>query len=462
MPILYIRDKDTREIIHIEEGFSSLVWTERYQEAGDFVLDIPLAKANFDVYKRGNYISFDESNESMIIETVSQTENFGSSEEEPLLEISGRTLSSLLTRRVNASKVFSVHDGKLKGTRGPDMQSGLIEYSGKISQVLSSVMEDDLINPKIPSYSWEHKEGGEWVPGYSSSRINRAIVSYDIFDFRKIPNVSYSSMIPDSFDNDIYKTYDKINTLYDIFVHISRNNMVGFRSYFDGSNIVIQSYKGTDRTVNQKTLTPIVFDPIMDNITYVNYYEDATNYKSSGFIYTDSPLAYAWKDTDFDSFVIFQGYGWASDSSSNAGIDRYEVPVDVRSDASILDLYSSKNVSDVLPEGSQTDSETENQYVSWSEYYDMLRNKVLSSGTSSFEEEDYELVQTSEGSIDPLVRYTFGKDYFLGDIVTITNNYGVVMDCYIDEVVRSYDTNGCITTPNFKNMLDYDYGEEET
>ena len=36
------------------------------------------------------------------------------------------------------------------------------------------------------------------------------------------------------------------------------------------------------------------------------------------------------------------------------------------------------------------------------------------------------------------------------------------MTAVIDEVVRSYDTDGLIVTPNFKSMEDYDYGEEET
>ena len=50
MAIIYVRDKTSRQIIHIEESFSSLVWTERYQEAGDVVLAIPIDVADFNVY----------------------------------------------------------------------------------------------------------------------------------------------------------------------------------------------------------------------------------------------------------------------------------------------------------------------------------------------------------------------------------------------------------------------------
>ena len=52
--------------------------TERYQECGDFVLDIPLNAANFQVYKRGNYVMFEDSDESMIVESVKLTKNLKS------------------------------------------------------------------------------------------------------------------------------------------------------------------------------------------------------------------------------------------------------------------------------------------------------------------------------------------------------------------------------------------------
>ena len=61
-----------------------------------------------------------------------------------------------------------------------------------------------------------------------------------------------------------------------------------------------------------------------------------------------------------------------------------------------------------------------------------------------------------------MVRYKYGVDYFMGDRVDITNANGFVMTGIIDEVVKSYDTDGVLITPNFKNMTEYDWGEEET
>lgn len=453
MPIVYVRDKSSREIVFIEEGYSSLVWTERYQEAGDFVLDIPLKAANLSVYKRGNYISFDESKESMVIESVEMTEEM----EEPTLEVKGKTISSLLSRRINASKVFSVFDGKITGTRGPDSNDGLIHYSGTISSVIQSIFDDEIIEPTLPSYHWIHQEGGSWVNGFLQGGINRGSIEYYGASSRKIDGLSYKNFLKASDDVSISKSYDKIMTVYDILVNLAKNNGFGFRSIIDGTDMVIQTYKGTDRTTKQKVLDPVIFDPVMDNVSYVNYFEDDSGYKSTGFIYSDCPLAYAWKSTDLDLSKIFDGYGWTGNSSVS-DVDRFEVPVDVRSDVSILDLYSSKSISEV----SETEDADTDTYMSWSEYYTKLTNKVASSGANAFEDEDYELIETSEGAIDPLTRYSFEKDYYLGDIVEITNNRDSVMIAYINEVVRSYDQQGYITTPNFKNILDYDNGEGET
>lgn len=89
-----------------------------------------------------------------------------------------------------------------------------------------------------------------------------------------------------------------------------------------------------------------------------------------------------------------------------------------------------------------------------------IEEKVKSVAESEFDSEDYDFISLTEGEIDPLVRYKFGVDYFLGDTVEITSSSGTVQTALIDEVVRSYDSDGIIITPNFKNMEDYDYGDE--
>ena len=141
MPIVYVRDKNSYDIIRIEESFSSLVWTERYQEAGEFVLEIPIDVANFDSYRRGNYIQLDESDETMLIESL----NINDEVEDPVLEVSGRSLSCILERRINASKILENYAQSIK-------------YEGTIYTVVNDLVTNEITNPTMQIYKWMHKK----------------------------------------------------------------------------------------------------------------------------------------------------------------------------------------------------------------------------------------------------------------------------------------------------------------
>lgn len=465
---IYVRNKSDRKIFYIEEEYSSLVWTERYQEAGDFVLDISLNAANLDVYKIGNYISFDNSKESMVIESRTINDEF----EEPVLEVKGKSLSSILSRRVNATKIF-------------DLMNGSIQYSGNAGTIMQSIFNDEIVNPSLPTYMFMHdpendpltfnhptlvagyyEPGGTWQKFLRYNAIRRT--SNDA-NYRKINGIIFKNSVPSSSSASV--NFDKIETLYDIMVKLSKNNYLGFKSYFDDNlNIVIEMYRGVDRTSSQKTLTPVVFDPVMDNISYLGYLEDASNYKNSGFVYSDGTLFYRkrYSGTDYPRYDIYPGYTWYEvNGKTTSDLDRFEIPFDVRSEVSVKDLE--ENVDPELYYGSEDSGEYESSVSTsgwsaseWYAWYDKIQESVLNAGISKYEDEEYGLIQTSEGTIDPLVRYKFEEDYNIGDKVDITNgDYGIAMTAYIDEAVKSYDRNGWIITPNFKNILDYDDGREE-
>ena len=150
MSMLYIRDKVTHKIFYVEEQYSSLIWNERYQEAGDFELEIPLKKANVMNYAVGNYLTLDDSPESMIIES----REIDDSVEEPLFKVKGRSLSTLLDRRVNASRLF-------------DLFAGSVKYEGPANTVLAEMFDKEVNNPVIYKHQYYHhpddKPKSEWT-----------------------------------------------------------------------------------------------------------------------------------------------------------------------------------------------------------------------------------------------------------------------------------------------------------
>lgn len=433
MPIVYVRDKNSYEIIRIEERFSSLVWTERYQEAGEFILEIPINAANFDVYKRGNYVQLDESDETMIIESL----NINDEAEDPILEVSGRTLSCILERRINASRLDESYAQSVK-------------YEGALGTVVHAIINDEFLDPKMITYSWRHRNtDGTTEEGYDSSHPSN---NYKVSDkisapYRKISNISYSNSVTGV---TVTKDYSKLMSVYDVLVSISRKYVTGFRVQLQNGIFVLETYKGADRTSAQKVLDPVIFNPVMDNISYVNYFEDQTDFRNVALSYSDA----SWSPVEFnvsEDTTIFDGYVWVTNDGSRTnesltGLNRFELAVDARSSASVSGYDPSEYY---YPEMGEESDPAQN-----------IVSKVESVATDEFDTGDHDFIKTSEGAIDPLVRYEFGKDYFLGDTVELSNDNGVVMTAVIDEVVRSYDADGFIVTPNFKSMEDYDYGSE--
>jgi hypothetical protein len=509
MAVVYVKDRNTFEFIRIEENYSSLVWTERYQAPGDFVMEIPISEANFDVYRRGNYVIMDESEEVMVIETL----NINDEVEDPVLEVSGRSITCFLERRLNASRLLENYASD-------------IEYVGELGDVISQMVADEITEPFMEIYVWVHNKWYEDretdVPSdgtlISTGTVNgrnyyvaygygpkcnpwSCETGYELVwkrekqklkintDYRKIKGFKYENKCPEI---QVSKQYGQIMTLLDLITSFAKAYVFGFRIILGENNeILLQTYKGSDRTSNQKTLDPVIFNPVMDNITYVNYFEDQTDYRNMALAYSDGN----WSPVDFNAvFVpyIFSGYCWVDDQGNyrpmvaennldlealskeygsgnfvqKTDLDRMELAVDARSSAKVSDYdpsgilypeYGEAGDTEGAPSGDSSIDTSDEGIPALKQ----LARTVANVATDEFNTGDHDFIKTSEGSIDPLVRYKFEEDYFLGDIVELSNNNGVIMTAIIDEVVKSYDADGYIVTPNFKNMTEYDYGDDE-
>ena len=57
-----------------------------------------------------------------------------------------------------------------------------------------------------------------------------------------------------------------------------------------------------------------------------------------------------------------------------------------------------------------------------------------------------------EGAIEPETTFVYGKDYFLGDIVTVRNHYGISAKVRITAVIEVADENGFSIQPSFEHL----------
>jgi len=82
---------------HICEDYKSIIWTERFHGFGDFKLTVPGTLENLQIYQLDYYLYTKGTNKLMIIEQVELNTEYS---KQSLLTVSGRSLESILDRRV--------------------------------------------------------------------------------------------------------------------------------------------------------------------------------------------------------------------------------------------------------------------------------------------------------------------------------------------------------------------------
>lgn len=197
--------------------------------------------------------------------------------------------------------------------------------------------------------------------------------------------------------------YDVITNLCDIF-------SMGFRiTLNDANQFVFELYYGENRSYSQEENPYVIFSPKFENILNSNYYSSNGEYKNV-------------------VLIAGEGEGSARKTSNigdSEGLTRRELFVDARDISSDID-------------GERT--------LSDSEYDSKLKNR----GREKLKECSRNTA--FEGEVDYFGMFRYGRDYFIGDIVQISNEYGHEGKVFISEVVTSQDNSGYSIYPTFKKI----------
>lgn len=206
----------------------------------------------------------------------------------------------------------------------------------------------------------------------------------------------------------------------------------GFRIYFETSSKILhfQLFNGlnlsADKAKNQNNKV-VIFSPKFDNLISSNYELDREPYKNVtlvGGIVNESAVQ---KRVEVEGRIP-NSLGQMTDIPE--GLDRREVYTDATS---------------------LSNKDEQNQEISDEEYNKRLANE----GYGALNEFDYG--ETIDTSVEPNYNWHYGNtasdDYYLGDIVTISNAYGMSIMARVIEVVRSHDTSGNTVIPSFSTEL---------
>lgn len=213
------------ESVAIIDEFESLIWTDRYDEAGDFELFVAMNKRLLEFLKQDYYLWNAESEHMMIIEQINITSNV---EEGNKLIVTGRSLESILDRRIIwGQKVLT----------------------GNLQDAIFILLQENVIAPVIPE-----------------RRIDNFIFSYS--DNPKITALTI----------DTQYTGDN---LYEVISTLCKKNSIGFKITLNNSNqFEFMLYAGEDRSYEQTKNPFVIFSPDFENIINSNYLESGKTMKN--------------------------------------------------------------------------------------------------------------------------------------------------------------------------------------
>lgn len=350
-----VLDKDLNTI-YILDYYESLLWTDRYYEAGDFEIYTPLDYNLLNYLQEGYYLQIAESEHTMIIEGVEITNDVEGGRH---MVITGRSLESILDRRI----IWPEYEVKGKP---------------KIYSVINTWLSNNITNP-VSGYGTNYKnrkiDNFEYVTSYTDTRITS-------------PSMTYAKYTGSNL-------YESINTL-------CKDNEIGFKiTLTDENKFKFQFYVGEDRSYDQTDNPAIVFSEYFDNISSTDYIHNIQPYKSTLVLTNNSQVKH---------------FG-----TKKAGLNRRE-------------LYSSVSGSN--------DSDVDWNYEAKQAFMDNCPTHEIT------------------GEVDTMnAQFVYGIDYFLGDIVSIENEF-ITGDARITEYTINITESGrnCYPTLEFVPFIDIDEG----
>lgn len=221
---------------------------------------------------------------------------------------------------------------------------------------------------------------------------------------RVIPNLTLDTAggLSDSIEKQV--TGDPLDTT---IVDICNTYSYGWELYIYNSSLVLSVYQGVDRSYNQSDRPYVVFSDEFENLYNTEYQLNTEEYSNTTLI--------GGEGEGVDRIYTTIG-------NNNTGLDRFESFTDAR------DVSQNKG------------SEDE---ISSSAYLALLQEQ----GREKLSELAY--TEGFSGEVLSDVAFKYNTDFYLGDIVTVMNKYGIGRNVIVLSAIESEDENGTKLVPQF-------------
>lgn len=352
------------ETVYIVDQYESFIWTERYNDCGDFELTTDASLQNYEIFTLDNYVEIDNSDYTMIIESITTTSDPDNGIK---MTVTGRSLESILDRRIFL-KEFNI-DG---GSGNPVKLWSAIETCLKKTLLpTSTIIEGTAANRKINNFIFTVPE-----------------------DTDPIKSVSLDETIQMSLGDSVLDT----------IVSLCQEKHVGFRLKRNGQNFIFSIFCGVNRSFSQSSNLFVIFSTEFDNIINSSFLYSTKNYKNTALVSGEGNDSTKTKVTVGDE---------------NTGLDRREVYISAIK----------------VTQGSGT-TQTYSQ-------------RLTAKGKEELSKSEYKITKSFEGEIENKNVFEYNKDYFIGDIVELKNEFGVGSHSRITEFIFSDSAEGFTCYPTF-------------
>jgi len=378
-------DKATYVPDSLVEDYSSMIWTERYLDNGEFQLTTPEVEKTRALIPVGSLISLMDSLEVQIVENHSiKRDDKGA----PTLTVTGRTFDTFLEQRV---------------MMGEYQQSWPMLKQYRCSEIAAYLLWNYLVNTtgQDPSrddqLTWIYDAIANLVVTNSTTfpqtyldwTLQAGVVYPQLRDFLSLGGLGYRSIRPD-------KTSGYVTT-FDTSTSGARGNIAATWTT-NLAQMRLDIYNGTNRSRNQSVVEPVIF------------HYDSGHIDNPEYLFTNKELKNeALVSSSLGNMSVWPGLGLTHPAPIPSGLNRRVLFID----------------------GGKMES---------GEDEDVFQASLVQKGLIELSKHNRSAL--FDGAVSALSPYEYNKEYFLGDLVTLLGEYGLETSMAVSEYVRTEDAEG--------------------
>ena len=431
---VYVLDKNLEQI-GIIDSYTSLIWANRYAEKGDCELYIEATTTNLNLLKKGNYLIRHDDEMVCRIETIELDTDV---ENGNYIIVTGYDVKKILDQRV------------IWGQSNVD---------GSVEDYIRDLVYKSLVNPNLSARQIKNENGRANFFLGDKANFNEVIseqnsyknIGEKIRDFCTKYKWGYKVIVDDTTKNFYFLMYNGSDRSEYVVFSSDYENLISTKYKEDSSNLanvalVAGEGEGSDRARNVSGYA----ESLDRNEIYVDAKDISRTVKWSdliamypttddgghGHIYKTAQEGAAYMMDIIDIPIV--------DNNQLAELKRaYPTGQEITKNG--IKYFQAYNViiADLKSFAPTANDDVILRDIVYSVY-------LLNRGYEKLAE--YGTAVSFEGSVEPSTTFEYKKDYWLGDLVTVENEYGISVKARIIEIVEVCDNNGYSIEPKFEYL----------